>query len=108
MVLEDIGCRPYQIDRMLTQLRQGGKLDEVAGFVFGEMPDCSQNEAQGYTLQEVIVEVLGDLGVPILYGFPTGHSARPNVVVPFGVRGRLETAGDAPRFELLEPAVTMR
>lgn len=106
LVLEDIGCRPYQIDRMLTQLRQAGKLDEVAGFIFGEMQDCYQSEAQGYTIQDVVVELLGDLGVPIIYGFPTGHSSRPNVVVPFGVAARLD-AGDPMVFELLEPAVTI-
>lgn len=111
MVLEDIGCRPYQIDRMLTQLRQAGKFEGVQGFVFGEMLDCWQTESQGYTLQEVILSVIGDLGVPILYNFPTGHATRPNVVVPFGVPARLELeAGEADplcTFELLEPAVTM-
>jgi muramoyltetrapeptide carboxypeptidase len=111
MVLEDIGCRPYQIDRMLTQLRQAGKFEGVEGFIFGEMMDCHQHEAQGYTLQEVIVDVIGDLGVPILYNFPTGHSDKPNIAVPFGVSARLDLGtsreSDDSRFELLEPAVTM-
>lgn len=111
MVLEDIGCRPYQVDRMLTQLRQAGKFEGVQGFVFGEMLECFQHEEQDYTLQDVIVEVLGDLGVPILYNFPTGHSTQPNVPVPFGVPARLDledsSQGGAARFELLEPAVTM-
>lgn len=108
LVLEDIGCRPYQIDRMLTQLRQAGKLDEVTGFVFGEMPDCHPGDEEGYTLQDVVISVLGDMGVPIIFNFPTGHSTRrPNVVVPFGVTARLiaEPEGTAPVFELLEPAV---
>jgi muramoyltetrapeptide carboxypeptidase len=107
LVLEDIGCRPYQIDRMLTQLRQAGKLDEVTGFVFGEMPDCHPREGEGYTLQDVVMSVLGDLGVPIIFNFPTGHSTRPNVVVPFGVSARLVAEPEAvpPVFELLEPAV---
>jgi muramoyltetrapeptide carboxypeptidase len=111
MVLEDIGCRPYQIDRMLTQLRQAGKFDRVEGFVFGEMLDCTQHEDQDYSLQDIIRDVVGDLGVPILYNFPTGHSTRPNVVVPFGVAARLEldASTDPPscHFRLLEPAVTM-
>jgi len=110
MVLEDIGTRPYQVDRMLTQLRQAGKFKDVRGFVFGEMLECYQTEVQGYTMQDVIRSLLGDLGVPILYGFPTGHSTRPNVVVPFGVPARLDLGpqpGGALRFELIEPAVEM-
>jgi muramoyltetrapeptide carboxypeptidase len=92
---------------MLTQLRQAGKLDGVTGFVFGEMPECRPPDGEGYTLEDVVVSVLGDLGVPIIFNFPTGHSTRPNVVVPFGVSARLvATPGDAsPVFELLEPAV---
>jgi len=111
LVLEDIACRPYQIDRMLTQMKQAGKFEQVRGFVFGEMLDCFQHEAQGYTMQDVISDVLGDLDAPILYNFPTGHAARPNVVVPFGVRAHLELRsapkGGSARFSLLEPAVTM-
>lgn len=107
LVLEDIGCRPYQIDRMLTQLRQAGKLEGVTGFVFGEMPECHPGEEEGYTLQDVVLSVLGDMDVPIIFNFPTGHSTRPNVVVPFGVPARLvaERPESPPVFELLEPAV---
>jgi muramoyltetrapeptide carboxypeptidase len=116
LVLEDTHCRPYQIDRMLTQMLQAGKLDGVRGFIFGEMQDCYQNDTEGYTLEDVVVDVLGGLGVPILYDFPTGHSTRPNVVVPFGVPARIrvgstraDPAGEAPIvFELLEPAVGPR
>jgi muramoyltetrapeptide carboxypeptidase len=40
LFLEDVGAKPYQIDRMLWQLRQAGKLEGVRGIVFGEMLDC--------------------------------------------------------------------
>jgi muramoyltetrapeptide carboxypeptidase len=107
LVLEDIDAKPYQIDRMLTHLRQAGKLEGVRGVVFGEMPNCVQHVNQGYSLEEVVMDVLCETSFPVLFGFPTGHTTtRPNVVVPFGVRARL-ALGAEPVFELLEPAVTL-
>jgi len=104
LVLEDLDTKPYQVDRMLTQLKQAGKLEDVRGVVFGEMLNCMQNASQGYTLEEVILDVLGETTFPISYGFPTGHTAGPNAMVPFGVRARLELDSNSV-FELLEPAV---
>ncbi|HYR82768.1 MAG TPA: LD-carboxypeptidase [Terriglobia bacterium] len=106
LVLEDIDAKPYQIDRMMIHLKQAGKFEGVRGVVFGEMLNCMQHPNQGYTLEEVLVDLLGEFAFPILYGFPTGHTSRPNVIVPFGVRARLELASStAPVFELLESAV---
>ena len=106
LVLEDVDTKPYQVDRMLTQLKQSGKLDSVRGVVFGEMLNCMQTSNQGYTLEEVIMDVLGDTTFPILFGFPTGHTTRPNAMVPFGVRARLKLDTESV-FELLEPAVAV-
>jgi len=105
LVLEDLGEKPYQIDRMLTQLKQAGKLDKVRGIVFGEMLDCTNLPNQGYTLEEVILDVLKDTTFPILYGFSTGHTTRANIVVPFGIHAKL-SLGPESMFELLEPAVS--
>ena len=105
LVLEDDSTKPYQVDRMITNLKQAGKLESVRGVVFGEMLNCIQNADQGYTLEEVIVDLLSEFSFPILYSFPTGHTSRPNVIVPFGVRARLDLTSSAPLFELLESAV---
>jgi muramoyltetrapeptide carboxypeptidase len=105
LVLEDADTKPYQIDRMITHLKQAGKFQAVRGVIFGEMPNCAQNANQGYTLQEVLVDLLHEFTFPILYGFPTGHTSRPNVIVPIGVRARLDLTSSAPIFELLESAV---
>jgi muramoyltetrapeptide carboxypeptidase len=105
LILEDLGEKPYQIDRMLTQLKQAGKLDKVRGIVFGEMLDCTNLPNQGYTLEEVILDVLEATTFPILYGFSTGHTSRANIVVPFGIHAKL-SLGSVSRFELLESAVS--
>ncbi len=95
LVLEDLDTKPYQIDRMLTQLKQAGKLEGVRGVVFGEMLNCMQNTNQGYTLEEVILDVLGETSFPILYGFPTGHTSGPNAIVPFGVACAVEAGRES-------------
>jgi muramoyltetrapeptide carboxypeptidase len=105
LVIEDLDTRPYQIDRMITHLKHAGKFDGVHGVVFGEMLNCAQHPDQGYTLQEVLLDLLAEFKFPILYGFSTGHTSRPNVIVPFGVRARLDLTSSAPIFELLESAV---
>lgn len=105
LVLEDIEAKPYQIDRMLTQLIQAGKFATVKGVVFGQMLNCVQNENQGYTLEDVLLDVLAPFDIPVLFGFPTGHTSRPNIIVPFGVKARLALDGK-PSLDLLEPAVT--
>jgi muramoyltetrapeptide carboxypeptidase len=105
LVVEDIDTKPYEIDRMLTQLRQAGKTDHVRAFVFGEMPGCVQHPGQKSSVKDVIRALLADLAVPILYGFPTGHSSKPNAIVPFGVLAEISLGEDA-TFRLLEAAVT--
>lgn len=90
LFLEDTGTRPYAIDRMLQQLRLAGKLNEVRGIVFGEMADCIQNSEQGYSLQNVLAECTADLGVPVMFGLPSGHSPIGNLTLPLGVMATLD------------------
>jgi len=106
LVIEDLDAKPYQIDRMLTQLLHAGKLEKVNGIVFGEMLNCMQHQNQGYTLEEVILDFFDSTTYPILYGFPTGHTTHPNVMVPFGVQAEL-SLGTSSTFQLLEAAVTI-
>jgi muramoyltetrapeptide carboxypeptidase len=70
------------------------------------MLNCINRPDQGYTLEEVVLDILEGTTFPILYGFPTGHTTHPNVVVPFGVRAKL-SLGDNPEFQTLESAVTL-
>jgi len=104
--LEHLAANPYQIDRMLMQLRLGGHLDAVHGIVFGEMLDCVQNANQGYTLQEVITRIIGDLGIPVAFGVKSGHVSSGNITLPFGVRAKLTVRGGQVALRILESAVT--
>jgi len=103
LFLEDQAVKPYQIDRMLTQLRLAGALDGVAGIVFGEMPGCQQHPGQGYELDDVLRDLTSGLRVPVLAGLPSGHTESPAQALPLGVRARIAT--DPPSLVILEPAV---
>lgn len=105
LFLEDLAAKPYQIDRMLMQLKLAGHLDGVRGIVFGEMPDCSQTANQGYTLQDVVTRVVGGLGVPVAFGVRSGHVTSGNITLPFGVRTKLTVQGGQVALRILESAV---
>jgi muramoyltetrapeptide carboxypeptidase len=88
LFLEDRGERLYAIDRMLTYLKLAGVLQGVRGLVFGQMERVAADRHLSYGMEDVILDVLGDLGLPILYGFPAGHCAQP-LTLPFGVRAAM-------------------
>jgi muramoyltetrapeptide carboxypeptidase len=103
LFLEDIAAKPYQIDRMLMQLKLAGKLNDVQGIVFGEMLDCRQGPNQDYTLEEVVMRVLKDLKIPVAFGLRSGHVSRANITLPFGLKARLEVRNDV-KLTILESA----
>jgi muramoyltetrapeptide carboxypeptidase len=106
LFLEDVNARPYQIDRMLMQLKLARKLDGVKGVVFGEMLECMQTKEQGYTLQEVVLRIVGSLGIPIAYGLRSGHVTRKNITLPIGVRAALNVNEGGAQLKILEAATT--
>ena len=104
LFIEDVSTKPYQIDRMLMQLKLAGKLDDVRGIVFGEMLECAQKKDQEYTLQEVLLRVVGQLGIPIACGLRSGHVSRQNVTLPLGVHAVLEVSSRQVELKILESA----
>lgn len=106
LFLEDVNARPFQVDRMLMQLKLAGKLDSVKGIVFGEMLDCAQTKDQGYSLQEVVLRVIGSLGIPVAYGLRSGHVTRKNITLPIGVRAALAVKEGGAQLTILEAATT--
>ncbi|MGO9433319.1 MAG: S66 peptidase family protein [Terracidiphilus sp.] len=104
LFLEDTGAKPYQIDRMLWQLRAAGKLKNIRGIVFGEMLDCSSPGAPDNLLDDVVLQAFDDTDIPIAIGLRSGHVSRQNVTLTFGVPAELQAASE-PRLHLLQPAV---
>ncbi len=95
LLFEDVGEKPYAIDRLLHQLRAAGKLDRLAGVGVGHLVECVDPKRETPTAEDVIEEILAPLGLPLVFGLPFGHG-RPNLPWPMGGRGVL----DAERGEL--------
>jgi muramoyltetrapeptide carboxypeptidase len=104
LFLEDVATKPFQIDRMLMHLKLGGKLESVRGIIFGEMTDCIQQKDQGYSLEEVVLRVVGDLGIPVAFGLRSGHVSHRNVTLPIGVRAALSVSSGEATLKILEAA----
>jgi muramoyltetrapeptide carboxypeptidase len=107
LFIEDVGAKPYQVDRMLWQLRHAGKLDGVRGIVFGEMLHCVSAGAAPELLEQAIMSALAGFDGPIAIGLRSGHVSRQNVTLTFGVHAKL-TVGEETHLHLLEPAVKNR
>ena len=104
LLLEDRGMKPYQVDRALLHLRQAGKFARVRGIVLGDFPNCDPPVPGGPNVRDVCERLLAPLRIPIVYGAPIGHTTRPMLTIPLGIKARL-TAKDAGSLEFLEPAV---
>lgn len=73
VLLEDVGERPYRLDRSLTQLIRAKVFDGAAGFAIGQLSGCEVGNGADYDALDVVVERLGELGLPVLAGLPIGH-----------------------------------
>jgi muramoyltetrapeptide carboxypeptidase len=107
LFLEDVAEKPFRIDRMLMQLKLAGKFDGVRGVIFGQMLNCIQIENQGYTLEEVVMRVVGSLEIPVAFGLRSGHVTGGNITLPIGVKAALTVSGGEARLKLLEAAVSV-
>ena len=102
LFIEDIAAKPYQIDRMLMQLKLAGKLADVRGIIFGEMVDCTQTKDQKYTLEEVVQRVVGRAGNTGCLRPAVGHVSRGNTTLPLGVRASLNVRATGVEVNILE------
>jgi muramoyltetrapeptide carboxypeptidase len=97
LLLEDTGEAPYRVDRMLSQLRLAGVLDEVSGVVVGDFSKTDVKEVDC-----ILREYLSKLKVPVVMNFPVGHTTA-NATLPHGALVELDA--DAPALRLLENPV---
>jgi muramoyltetrapeptide carboxypeptidase len=100
LVLEEVGERPYRIDRMLTQLWHSGSLRGVKAIVLGHLTGCHEPGDPQMSAQSVILERCKHFDIPLCIGLPVGHET-PNWAIPFGVKAALQGA-DRVQLRILE------
>lgn len=103
LFLDEVGERPYRLDRMVTQLKQAGLLARAAAVVIGELPGCDEPSGDP-TARAVMADLFADFPGPVVIGFPSGHTVGPAMTLPFGVRARV-VAGTRPCLVIEEAAV---
>ena len=104
LFVDEVGERPYRLDRMLTQLRLSGVLARASAIVFNELPKCVEPGGTP-AARAVVADCLADFRGPILFGFPSGHTAGATLTLPFGVQARVVGRG-APALVIEEAAVS--
>ncbi len=97
LLLEDTGEPMYRVDRMLTQMALGGRLDNLAGLILGTF-DTGGSTARDNLLQEPLFERIRELTVhtdyPIWADFPCGHLSG-NQAIPYGMEATMESRTSA-------------
>lgn len=104
LFIEDVGEKPYRIDRMLTQLRQAYPLEKAAGIALGIFAACEADEGdRSLTLKETLLDRLAHLSLPVMYGLPFGH-IDDHATLPVGIEAEMDTVNKT--ITLLESAVS--
>lgn len=103
LFLDDVGERPYRIDRLYTQLRLSGIIDRAGALVFNELPQCDEPDGPP-VIRDVIADLTRDFAGPVLFGLRSGHTDGAMLTLPFGVTARVET-GPRPGLVIDESAV---
>ncbi|QHV00581.1 S66 peptidase family protein [Synechocystis sp. CACIAM 05] len=99
LAIEDVTEAPYRIDRMVTQWRASGNLSQVAGIALGRFSECEAPAGfPSWTVEEVLGDRLGDLGIPVVADLPFGHGG-VNAILPVGSKAELD--GDAGTLSFL-------
>ncbi len=103
LLLEDVGERPYRLDRLVQQVRDAGMLRRVRGLLLGTFPRCDE-PGGAVTGRQVLADLFAGFPGPVVFGARTGHVDGPALTLPLGVQARLVTGG-TPRLMIEEAAV---
>ena len=100
LFLEDVGEDVYRLDRMLTQLKLNGILDQISGFIFGKCTNCDAG-SNSLTIPQLFDDLIKPLNIPAYYGAMISHE-KLNVTIPVGIRARMNA--EEMKFEALSSA----
>ena len=98
LFIEDIAEKPYQIDRMMQNLRFSGTLAELSGLVVGQFSDCDEDPLMKQTIAEIIGGAVSDYGYPVCFNFPAGH-VDYNLPLLLGSKSNLNVFSDSAKLK---------
>jgi len=105
LFIEDVGEHYYRFDRMMMQMRNAGMFDEINGLIIGELVDIQDTDPPfGKNTAEIVMDVCGDLDVPIVTNFPCGHG-KYQATLPISIEVELDARTSPPKLILSESPV---
>jgi len=105
LFIEDIGEQHYRFDRMMVQMHNAGMFDNIKGLIIGELVDMENTDPPfGRTTDEIVMDVCGNLDIPIITNFPCGHG-KYQATLPISIPVELDANSESPILTILESPV---
>lgn len=98
LFIEDIGEKPYVVDRMMHNLKLGGILSRISGLIVGNFSDFEEDPLFGKTVREIIAHATSDYNYPVCFDFPVGHDGR-NLPMICGAEVQLDVRHEGVRLQ---------
>ncbi len=102
LFIEDIGERPYHVDRMMHNLKLGGVLENLSGLIVGQFTEYEEDLSLGKEVCELIADAVKEYDYPVCFDFPVGHVAR-NYPLICGSRVELNVTKKVTELKTLPP-----
>ncbi len=91
LLLEDVGERPFRLDRMFWQIAEAGIFSEVKGLLLGEFPNCFKAHEEKENFLQRVHNYLKEYNIPVIYDLPFGHSQNIHTL-PLGIEVEIDTS----------------
>ena len=105
LFIEDIDEYLYAFDRMLVHMKKAGMFENIKGLIIGELVDMKDyDDPFGKSTDEIVMDVCGDLDIPIISNFPCGHGIY-QATLPISIPVQLDANSDSPSLTFLESPV---
>ena len=105
LFLEDIDEYLYSYERMLIQMKAAGMFEKINGLIIGELEDMKDQEIEfGRNTDQIILDICGDLDIPIISNFPCGHG-KYQATLPLSLNAEIDTSNKEAMVTILDSAV---
>jgi muramoyltetrapeptide carboxypeptidase len=105
LFIEDIDEYLYSFDRMLVHMKKAGMFENIKGLIIGELVEMKDyDDPFGKSTDEIVMDVCGDLDIPIISNFPCGHGIY-QATLPISISVQLDANSDSPSLTFLESPV---
>ncbi|HIF82980.1 MAG TPA: LD-carboxypeptidase, partial [Candidatus Marinimicrobia bacterium] len=105
LFIEDIDEYSYAFDRMLVHMKKAGMFKNIKGLIIGELVEMKDyDDPFGKSTDEIVMDVCGDLDIPIISNFPCGHGIY-QATLPISISVQLDANSDSPSLTFLESPV---